>query len=126
MTWTSWCAARVLPRAAGPVSLLQHRRGRRGGVAMLQGNPVAVCARPPSVCLVADGPGCLTPADGAGPSRAGQFRDAGREVHVLYCGPGAAAARRRAWQDGLGFSTLDDAELPGPFRTPNVFGDCHA
>jgi glycosyltransferase involved in cell wall biosynthesis len=93
---------------------------------MLQGNPGAVCARPRSVCLVADGPGCLTPADGAERSRAGQLRDAGRQVHVLYCGPGAAAARRRAWEAGLGFSTLAAGEVPGPFRTPNVFGDCHA
>jgi len=73
------------------------------------------------VCLVAND---LEPTD------ARRLLEQGTAVHVLYCGPGRAAAiaasARRFRERGMSFSTPESGDAIASLRVRNVVDSCHA
>ena len=92
-----------------------------GGAALLPHDKTGTGARPRSVCLVAND------LDLTGARR---LLEQGAAVHVLYCGPGRAAAiaesARRFREQGMTFSTPESGGAAASLRVRNVVDSCHA
>ena len=84
---------------------------------MFSGDPEARCARPRSICIVADDSDGLNPDAGVW-ALADLLRAEGFLVHVLWCG------RRDLAENGPWVSWLDEEEAPAAQQARNIHGVC--
>src|SRR5262249_11444235 len=107
-------------RPAGPISLLQHRRGDSGGIEVFRGDPRTLCERRPAICFVANDFDYVMRNGGIGTYNwlmAHLLAGQGWDVHVLYCGTlpprkDMQAVTERLRTAGIGWSCLHDFEQP--------------